>query len=362
MKLAQICFVCVPKFTFMSTTQRNIYHYIPAARHLAKKILASIFALLGVSALACSVLAAGMCQTFLPCIGLLILGMLLFIFAYCHYVKAEMRLEIPQQQFEKYAVSAITEEEYHSLLFHTWHVTSLGSYHCKWNKHVHICEGTKERLRDILASRVGKENGVFLIQELDLEAMRQHQLGIETEYQNIFHIPEKTRSSVHALLETAGAGLQVVAVSWLENLVPSPQEVIYTSIPRFCLEEEISQLTMYVRVYTQAFVEAIQRTSPSRFVKKQGICLLVPLLGVVKGKAPKAIRMMKILSKIAFLQAMEFLATEAILPVDVRNLPITAVLIDHQSIAPLRAIETPQVCSSRELRICFTELMTTSFS
>lgn len=345
----------------MSGTQRNIYHYIPIARHLAKKILASIFAFLGVSALACSVLAASMCQTFLPCIGLLILSMLLFVFAYCHYVKAEMHLEIPQQQLEKYAVSAITEKEYHSLLFYTWRVTSLGSYHYKWNKHVHICEGTRERLRNILASRVGKENGVFLIQELDLEALHQHQIGIETEYQNIFYVPEQMRSSVHASLEIATSAPQVIAVPWLENLVPSPQEVIYTSIPRLCLEEEFSQLTKYVKAYTQAFVEAIQRTSLSRFVKKQGICLLVPLLGVMKGKTPKEIRMMKILSKIAFLQAVEFLATEAVLPID-KNLPITAVLIDHQSIAPLRIIETPQICSSMEQRICFTKLMTTSFS
>lgn len=352
-------FACMPKFTFMCAEQSNIYHYIPMARHLAKKIIAGIFVLLGISIFACSVLATSMCQTFMPCIGLFVLSMLLFVFAYCHYVKAWMRLEIPQWQFGKHTVSGISEKEYHSLLY-TWRFTSLGSYCHRQNKNVHICEGTREKLREVLASRAEQKNGVFLIQELDLEALHQHQLEIETQYQNIFEIPPEIRRDVDSVLETVTSAPQVMAVPWSENSIHSPQEVIYTNIPRNTEEGELAQISAYTEAYTRAFIEAIQRASSSHIISKQGICLLVPPLGVVKGESPEKTRMMKILSKIAFLQATEFLATEAVLPEDKKHLSITVVLIDHLSIAPLRAIDTPLVCSLVEQSICFADLMSSS--
>lgn len=356
MKLAQIC-LGMPKFTFMCTTPSNIYHYIPVSRHLAKKILAGIFAFLSVSGFACAVLAASMCQTFMPCVGVFVLSMLLLVLAYCYYVKAWARLEIPQKQIRRHTVSAITEQEYYTLLY-TWKFTSLGSYCHKRNKNVHICEGTSERLRGVLASRTSQENGVFLIQELDLEALHQNREEVETEYQYIFHLPEDIRSRVHASLDVDTAP-QVVAVPWLKSSEQAPQDVIFTEIPKFYPgEEKVVQLATYTRSYTRAFVEAIQRMPRSRLISKKGICLLVPLLGILRrGTAEEDKRTMKIISKMAFLQAMEYIATEAVLPEGKENVPIVGVLVDPQSIAPLRAIDAHLACSLSGKSICFTDLL-----
>lgn len=202
MKLPRICFGYVPKLAFMCTKEKGNVHYIPTARHAAKKVVSGIFAVLGTAAFSCSILAASMCQTFFPCIGLLILGILLFIIAYCQYGRAWTRIEIPKLRYRKHNVSSITEREYLSLLW-KWRFLSPGVYCHQVNRNIYICEGTKDNLKKILEKRSAKKNGTILIQELDLDAIRHDQLAAETQYQEVFQLPKSMLEDVTSFLRTS---------------------------------------------------------------------------------------------------------------------------------------------------------------
>ncbi|BAE81602.1 conserved hypothetical protein [Chlamydia felis Fe/C-56] len=351
MKLPRMSFGHLPKPAFMCTKEKGRVHYIPTARHAARKITAGLLSLLGTAAFSCSVLAASMCQTFLPCIGLLILGILLCIVAYCQYAKAWTRIEIPKLHYRKPSISSITEKEYLSLL-RRLRFLSPGMYCHQVNRKIFICEGTKENLRKILAKRADKKNGTILIQELDLDAIRRGQLETETVYQDVFQLPTAMKECVKNSLKTSCRQEKMVSSPWLDrDHGPVPQEVIYTHIPGVRQEKspmDVSLLSIYTEAYIQAFKASIERVVVSRIVNKEGICLLVSPLGVVKGLSDEALHAVKILSKTAFLQAVESLAMEAVLPENKSKLPITIVLVDPDSVAPLRSVDTNVMFSSRE--------------
>ncbi|WP_348663718.1 hypothetical protein [Chlamydia vaughanii] len=361
MKLPRMCFGPVPKFAFMCVRQHNErIHYIPNARHLAKKVLAGLFLLLGAGAVACGILAASICQTLMPCIGLLILGMLLFVFAYCQYVKAWTRLEIPDLHYRKHIVSQLTEKEYFSLL-RTFRSVSPGKYCHPCKRNISISEGTVEQLKKNLEKRTVKKSGVFLIQELDLEAIRQKQLETETVYQGVFKLPESMRECVNNSLKTSVSREKIIAVPWInQDQWVTPQEVIYTGIPGLRQESTHGEgapelLTVYTKAYVAAFTAAITRASVSRTVSREGLCIVVSPLGVVKALEAEEVHAQKILSKIAFLQAVEYMATKAVLPENKAELLINIVLIDPESIAPLRAIGSKALFPQSEY-LCFSEL------
>ncbi|WP_375793614.1 hypothetical protein O1W69_00590 [Chlamydia sp. 12-01] len=351
MKLPRICFGYVPKLAFMYTKGKDGVHYIPTARNAARKVISGLFALLGTAAFACSVMAASMCQTFLPCIGLLILGILLFIIAYCQYARAWTRIEIPKLCYRQHSVSLITEQEYLSLL-RKWRLQSPGIYCHQMNRNIHICEGTKENLKKILEKRSVKKNGTILIQELDLEAMRCGRLTTQTLYQEVFQLPSSIQECIRNTLRTCDSQEKIVTIPWRDRPQgPTPQEVLFTHIPGLRQEEsqmDSSLLTIYREAYIEAFKAAIERVSMSRLVNKEGICLLVSPLGVVKGLDSREIHSAKVLSKTAFLQAAESLAIEIVLPENKSKLPITITLVDPESVAPLRSIDTNVVFPSQE--------------
>ncbi|AAP04928.1 hypothetical protein [Chlamydia caviae] len=362
MKLPRMCFGYLPKPTFMSTKARGSVHYIPTARHAARKIGSGLFSLLGMGALSCSILAASMCQTFLPCIGLLILGILLCVVAYRQYTSAWTRIEIPKLCYRQHVVSSVTDQEYLSLL-RTWRLLSPGMYCHQENRNIQICEGTRENLKKILEKRSVKKNGTILIQELDLEAIRNGRLATETLYQEVFQLPPIMQECVENSLRTSHSKDRIVAIPWSDlSPGPSPQEVLYTHIPGLRQEgAESSPLSVYTVAYVEAFKAAIERVSVSRLVNKAGICLLVSPLGVVKGLDPEALHSTKLLSKMAFLQAAEFLAREAVLPESKSKLPITIALVDPESVAPLRSIDTNVMFPSREC-LSFSDFTPSSFS
>ncbi|SYX08668.1 hypothetical protein C834K_0190 [Chlamydia poikilotherma] len=348
MKLPRMCFGYLPKPAFMSTKEKSNIHYIPTARHAAKKVISGLFALLGVGAFSCSVLAASMCQTFLPCIGLLILGILLCIVAYQQYTSAWTRIEIPKLHYRKHVISSVTEQEYYSLL-RTWRLLSPGAYCHQVNNNIHICEGTKENLKKILEKRSVKKNGTILIQELDLDAIRNRQLETETLYQEVFQLPPAMQECVKNSLRTSHSQDRMVITPWIDRLQgPAPQEVLYTHIPGLRQEQTEPSLSVYTEAYIEAFKAAIERVSISRFVNKEGICLLVSPLGVIKGLDGAALHSAKILSKTAFLQAVEFLATEVVLPENKSKISITIALVDPDSVAPLRSVDTNVMFPTRE--------------
>ncbi|MEF9496631.1 MULTISPECIES: hypothetical protein [Chlamydia] len=364
MKLPRMCFGYLPKPAFMSTKEKGNIHYIPTARHAARKMISGLFTLLGIGAFSCSVLAASMCQTFLPCVGLLVLGILLCIFAYQQYISAWTRIEIPKLHYRKHVVSSATEEEYRSLL-RTWRLLSPGAYCHQVNKNIHICEGTKENLKKILEKRLVKKNGTILIQELDLDAIRNGQLETETLYQEVFQIPSTMQECIKNSLRTSHSQDRIVTTPWIDRFQgPAPQEVLYTHIPGLRQEEaqtESSLLSIYTEAYVEAFKSAIERVSISRFVNKEGICLLVSPLGVIKGLDNTALHSAKILSKTAFLQAVEFLATEVVLPENKSKIPITVALVDPDSVAPLRSVNTNVMFPTRE-SLCFSDFVPSSSS
>ncbi|QEM73556.1 hypothetical protein ABCH17_03685 [Chlamydia abortus] len=352
MKLPRICFGYVPKLAFMCTKEKGNVHYIPTARHAAKKVVSGIFAVLGTAAFSCSILAASMCQTFFPCIGLFILGILLFIVAYCQYGRAWTRIEIPKLRYRKPHVSSITEREYLSLLW-KWRFLSPGVYCHQVNRNIYICEGTKDNLKKILEKRSAKKNGTILIQELDLDAIRHDQLETETQYQEVFQLPKAMLEGVKSFLRTSYSEDKIISASWPDHPPgPTPQEVLYTHIPGLRqgdeAHESASLLSVYTETYIEAFKAAIERVAVSRLVSREGICLLVSPLGVVKGLSPEALHATKTLSKTAFLQAVESLAMETVIPESKSRLPITIALVDPESVAPLRSVDTNVMFPSRE--------------
>lgn len=157
---------------------------------------------------------------------------------------------------------------------------------------------------------------------------------------------------VTSFLRTSYSEEKIVSAPWPDCAPgPTPQEVLYTHIPGLRQGEAhecASLLPVYTETYIEAFKAAIERVAVSRVVSREGICLLVSPLGVVKGLSPEALHATKTLSKTAFLQAVESLALDTILPESKSKLPITIALVDPESVAPLRSVDTNVMFPSRE--------------
>lgn len=297
--------------------------YIPTRCVLANKVTAFISCILGLSALLCGLLAFSLCQTLMPSIGLVFLGFVLFIFAYQKYRSAWTKLSLPHQP---HPVKAITEAEYRSLL-RTWRCVHLGSYVHRVYPRVRICEGNLEEMKQYVASP--RNNRVLFIQELDFDALRKNRPP-EARYLsvlNVLHHQERIRQILH----TDSACIQAIALPWEQSL-KGPEGVIYTATP-IGEEEGMAALARYTESYLRAFLAGIEQAVPSSLARKRDLFLVVPPLGVMGNQAD-----LKILSKIAFLQAAETLAKTAHSTRQMAHLSITLIFIDPDTPTPLRSV------------------------
>ncbi|WP_201456662.1 hypothetical protein [Chlamydia sp. 17-3921] len=334
MKFPHICFEFVTKPSFSWLKGNNKIFYLQNSKLITKKLVSAVLFCLGLSLLGCAAFSMGVCQTFLPAVALILVAFCLFILAYYQYVKGWAAFQLPTVR------KTITQVDWASFLssLRLWDRISIGGFRHP-TKTLYIYEGSPKILQSLLRKRRGENNGVFLIQELDHKAIRCHCEETETLAQQAFDLPQNVKNSLRQNIEQSGATSSPLTILWNS---PSegicPEGIICVDIPNsVCMEtlEEKDELNYYSWSYFQGFLAAIDKATTSPVVKEMGICILTPILGVSQNLSVKETNRKILLSKIAFLQAAERLASESILPLDKALLPITLVLTDPCSVSPL---------------------------
>ncbi|EPP35361.1 hypothetical protein CP10139811_0938 [Chlamydia ibidis] len=349
MDFSRLCFGYVPKLTFSSVRDRgrDKIHYIPNSQHVAKKLISGLIALLGVSALVCSVLAASMCHTFMPAIALLVLATVLLVLSYHQYLKAWTRLEIRNRTTEKIGAQQVSELSYFSFL-RSWRMIALGKY--RLGKNVHVYEGNREELRAVLKSRVAVKNGVALVQEIDCECPSK----LSTDYQEVFCLPDEVSCHAQHTLQEGGVD-QITAVSWVNKGIDvNPEELVYIPISRIrsnTCSTPNSLVSLYKGLYFQAFSLAVKKMTTSSTVHSEGACLLVSPIGIWRDMSAEDKHSAKVVSKLAFLQAVEEFAQHTL----ASEAKVTILFMDPYSVAPLRSIDINLLFPSLE-RLRFEDL------
>ncbi|ANH78363.1 hypothetical protein [Candidatus Chlamydia sanziniae] len=312
---------------------KNIYCF-PNQQYDTQKIAASMLICLGLSLLGCSIYAAVACLTIFPCLALIVIAFVLLTVAYLQYMQGWTII-----QFSKF------REKYRTLLLF-WEKTPLGYCHPHCPQ-VQIYEGTTEILKKVFLRSAWQHKLCFLVQEIDQSTLKQtpssHGLLAERTFQLIPELKASLIQNLHFQNGVAKISDPIV-IAWDVGLQkqaskPTPQCVVYVDTPYAQTDIELGDEetceAAYTRAYIQAFTTVMSQVAfPS--VKKHGIYILVPLLGVpdnvpVKGSYPA-----RALSKTAFLQAAEFLTKQ----VTKQNWPfsVTLILVDPLNEHPLTSL------------------------
>ncbi|CRI33077.1 Uncharacterized protein BN1224_CV14_A_05860 [Chlamydia pneumoniae] len=283
-------------------------HYVPNAQNLPKKILGGVLACFGLALLGCAAFAAGVCQTIFPCIGLMILGLVLLGFAYLQYSKGWSRFERPLFRETKVFEKPINWLGCLSLL-QSWKKIRPGCYYHPGCPQVEICEGSQEIVTKIFQKKSDRNTSIFLIQEMDQIALRQ---GIEKSSlsRKTFAIdPSVVSSLLSEIQREEQQYLDPKVISWSSEDQASdrthPKSAIYVNISDAAQEP---QGRCYIDAYTKAFFTVLDQIGDPNIVKKHTIYVLTPILGVPDALPKEEQENLKLLSQAAFLYSAEQVA------------------------------------------------------
>ncbi|AGW38604.1 hypothetical protein CpecG_0432 [Chlamydia pecorum MC/MarsBar] len=331
-------FVVRPSFPWLKISRGN--HkvlYLPKVKQTAKKMVTAIFTCIGLSLIGCAVFAAGACQTFIPSLALSLVGLCFFILAYHQYLKGRVEVSLPISS--RKSAAQISWGSFLSLL-RPWKKVAPG-YFCHPEKPLYVCEGSKAALQAIFRQRKGENHGIFLLQEMDYKAIYTQSQGKNTLSQKAFHLPGEFHNQLRHSISKKDTLLAPLEVLCPESLgKPFPQWVICVNIPGIS-DDDISdedKIRSYSKCYLQGFLKAVETAKTSRVVNHVGLCILTPILGVPQSLSLKEETYTLNLSKIAFMQAAESLASETLV-MEGECWPITLVLTDPRSVAPLRSFQ-----------------------